>query len=281
MNFNKLIDVELFDSNGVSLLTIKCPRKGRKPNITISALMTGDDSLHTFTVTIKNLYIDDMYEFETIKVTAGYEGSLSMAFTGNIQTVYRESPGPESSVVIQCVAGNWFNWTEDIIELNLDENYTISDAINRISTAAGLDTPVISAELTGYSTAAFLHQGTVQEAVHKLRQQFNDVNIICLSNRIYAYKLDKSSGDPPIEITALSSPLQTTAGENGLVYAFLTAPWNPKVKPGCQVSFASGYYKSRLKTKSYDKSTLSVVSVQISFSTCGSDNQMVLKGGVS
>lgn len=279
-SLNRIIDLEIFDQSGKSLYALKCPRSGRKPNIHISALLTGTSTVSAFTVKVRNLYIDNTQEFGSIKVVAGYEHSTAVAFLGSIQTIYQEEPGPESSVVIQCTVGSWRKWTEDTVELEMDEKYTISDALSKISNIAGFNAPIIGPGLSSYSPTKLLHQGSVSDAIHIIREQFPDVLIMYLDNRLYAWKNDGDNGMPTIKLDSMKTPPQAIAGENGLSWVNITSMWDPEVKPGSTVEFNSGYYKSKLRSSASATSTMSVVSMSISFSTVGSDNQMVLQGSV-
>lgn len=277
---NRIIDLELFDANGRTIYKLVCPRAGRKPNIHISALLTGTSTVSGFTVKVRNLYLDSTKEFASIKVIAGYEHSTAVAFIGSIQTIYQEEPGPESSVVIQCTVGSWRKWTEDTIELSMDEKYTISDALQKISNMAGLSAPVIGPGLTTVSPTKLLHQGSVSDAIRIIREQFPDVLVTYHDNRLYAWRSDGNNGMSAIKLEFMKTPPQAIAGENGLSWVNITSMWNPDVKPGSTVEFNSGYYKSKLRSSASSVSTMSVVSMSINFSTVGSDNQMVLQGSV-
>lgn len=279
-NFNRVIDIVLYDKNGLSIFRLNTPRVGRKPNITITMNITDSDTISAFNVTIKNLYLDRTREYGSIKVTAGYEGSTKTAFSGQILTMYQEQPGPESVIVIQCTTGRFLNWTNITLNLEFMEGFTLREALSRITVNAHLDAPMISPELQVSSPARFLHHGSVQQAVHRLRDVFPTVNIFCMNNRLFAFPISKSNGQPAKTLPCLTTPPQAIAGEDGISWVHIAAPWDPEVKPGDDVIFNSGYFKSRIGSTAEKTSTMHVNCMEIQFSTVGSVNKMTLKGGV-
>lgn len=278
-NFNKIIDLEFFDQNGISIKKITCPRHGQKPNITIAATLNGTDSLQSFNITVKNLDLDALMAYGRVKVTAGYVGSTYVAFLGEITSIYQDSPGPESSVIIQCTVGSYQTWVDKTITVDLPEGFLLRSAIQKISSMAGFKTPVIPPSITDYSPVVFTEQGNVQEVLHSLRKVFQDINITFQDDRIYVYKANSPSGKPTINLEYLSAPPQVIVGNNGVIsYSTVTAPWNPSVKPGDSVTFSASYYKTRFGASRISKAQMSVVSLQLHFSTCGTVNQMVIEG---
>ena len=86
--YNRILDITLEADNGQKLY-IKCPRRGRKPNIEINASYAGNQNLMPFNVAIKNLYIDLLStSYAKISITAGYENN-TISMSGTIISIYQ------------------------------------------------------------------------------------------------------------------------------------------------------------------------------------------------
>ena len=287
-NFNRIINLSFLVNKGgdkgeykkISNLDIKCPLRGRKPSIEITGSFSPDDCLPPFNVTVKNLYMDiPESQYPQIEVEAGYENSLQ-TFRGTILSMYQESPGPESTTVIQCYTGTTKTWLDEIVTLQLDEGFKLTDALQKIADSMGLRTVYSDSVKQMVSKTSIQFEGKPQDAIAKLKTMFSVEKLIVTvrTDELRAYSQNDTKGLNDVELKFLSSPPQQAAGSNGIVYATLVAPWIPTLRPGDKVTYNAWQFMKAFSVSKQEKASIIVNSIQFHFGTTGSVNQMTIQG---
>lgn len=89
-------------SNG-NMFRINTPVTGQKPNITVSASMSAQETVHSITITIYNMEANiDFNEFNAVEVELGYMSGQATKFKGEIINIYMAKPNPNGELVITC-----------------------------------------------------------------------------------------------------------------------------------------------------------------------------------
>lgn len=279
-NWNKLIDITLkapSDSGTGESFTIKTPRAGRKPNIEISGVITQKDFVSSFEIRITNLYLADkiLSDYHEIEVIAGYENKMSAGIKGTILNIYNESPGPDKVTVIQCAAASFNKWLNTTVNLELDENFKLSEAVDKITKSLNFDEAFIDSAIQSMTSPTPLKiNGGAKQAVSELEKLFPEIKIILSPNKISIYpKEGKTNGKNYLLPLLIQAP-QFSGGVVNLI-----APWQPEIFPGDTVTFSTNYYSTQ--TTSTDKigNTAEVVSLEFNFSTY-STNEMHITGTI-
>lgn len=273
-NYSRRINLTFLNEETGAQFKIECPSKGRKPNIQISGTLLPVDYMSDVEIRVINLYIDRGQTFQKVRVEAGYENSMSVAFEGEITNIYDESPGPEKVTVINCVQCKVKNMLSNVIALNLEKGFTLNSALSQITKAAELDAPEIVFSDVETCASAFTFNGTVQEALHQLAPLFPEVTLMFTDRTIKAVKQEISPTERAKVIKFLQSPPQVTG-----TVVIIKAPFDPAIKPGDVVTVQNVSYLSR---KTISVGTLMnqyrINSVEFRFSTVQGSNQMTLQG---
>ena len=209
-NYSRRINLTFLNEETGAEFKIECPAKGRKPNIQISGTLLPVDYMSDVEIRVVNLYIERGQTFQKVRVEAGYENSMSIAFEGEITNIYDESPGPEKVTVINCTQGKIKNMLSNVIALNLEKGFTLNSALSQIAKAAELDAPVITFTDTETGGSPFTFNGTVQEALHQLSPLFPSVTLMFTDRTIKAVKNEISPAEKAKPIKFLQSPPQVT-----------------------------------------------------------------------
>lgn len=279
--WNKIIDISFQTDAGVPLKdAIVCPRTGRKPNIEITGLMTQSQEATSFSIKIKNYYFDTTNnQYQRVTVGCGYVGSVAQqVFSGSINRMYKDFPGPEGTTVIDCIDSPVTKWLGEASDYNFDKGFSLRTAVEKICQVMGLD-PDIAPDITEVSSAPLQIQAGGMEVIKELRARFPDVVIVPFGKTIRVYKTD-GLATRTHTINYLSAPIQLQGGGTTKATAIITAPWMPEVKPGDIVIINSSYYatKSTKFHSKLEKSKFKVATVQFNFSTTTTLNQMVVLG---
>lgn len=280
-NFNKIIDVTITSSSGEEIKII-CPKSGRKPNIEVTGTLFTDNNIPQFNIIIKNFYIAPSQDKEYSKVTVwmGYADGKHIAFTGSIFFMYQDSPGPESSTVIQCMSGSLTPWLTSNINASLAAGYTLEQVVTLINNKLGYKkTPYFKKDIKNKTSAEPLeYNENINGLIAKIRERFS-VILITINDQLVVYPVGEAHGLVRHEIKFLSAPPVFQGGGDTQSYAQITAPYNPDIKPGDEVTVYSSVYKTRTGlTNVSSKTTIAVANVQFHFSTVGTVNQMVIEG---
>lgn len=286
-NFNRIISLRFFSNKNGSRgaeykdIAIKCPAYGRKPSVEISGLMTTDECMPSFNVTVKNLYIENVSsQYPFVEVEAGYYGKTAR-FTGTIFYMYTESPGPEGRTVIQCLMGNCENWLSATVTLNnLKKGFKLTDAINQIAISLGM-TYKVSENCKGLvSSEDFQFTGKAKDSLVALKKHFKEPLVIKPNGSVLEVNLVGESSDlAPLLIPCVTTPPQLMGGADNAVIATIKTFYDPMVKPGTLVSFSSQYYSTNMNASTRKAiTTMSVTTVNFNFSTTSGPNEMTLMG---
>lgn len=273
-NYNRRICITFVNETTGDKFKVCTPAKGRKPNISIQGTLLPVDYMSQIEIRIVNLYIERGKTYQKVIVEAGYENSMAVAFEGEITNIYDESPAPEKVTVITCAQGRINNMMGTTVALNLEKNFTLSSALAQITSAGGLDAPVITFTEVMTSAAPFTFNGTVQEALHQLVSLFPEVIFMFTDKTIKATKKEIGATEKPKEIKFLQSPPQVTG-----TTIIIKAPWDPTVRPGDIVTVNNVRYVTKgsiavgVLLKEYR-----VNSVEFRFSTVQGANTMTLQG---
>lgn len=284
-NWNRIIDIYFLNESGVEIATIKCPKNGRKPNITLTGAMYGKDIAHEFDITIKNFYLDDILTgTKKVRVVAGYEDKRRIAFEGSLSYMHQESPGPESTTVVHCISTSEIDWLTNTVNINLDKGYSFKTALTQISQALGYKMPKISPSITYPSSESFQFQGSCRQALVHLKKSFDNVDIEDEGGIFAAYEKGEAKQRIEHDIPYLSAPPKIEAGaENMLSAATISAPWNPLLRTGNIVTFNSACYQSvqYIKTLRQERTRIQIANLQFHFGTVTGVNQMTIFGTVA
>lgn len=288
-NFNRIINLKFYSANEPSIpaYVITCPARGRKPNIEITGQYLASDISQSFNIRVRNLYLDlTENNYTMLEVEAGYENNLTVAFRGTIIYAFKESPGPESVTVIQCLLADSSLWTNKSININFDENITLKNVLDEFCKQLGYPEPMIAqsvASLAAKESQLNLY-GKAEKVLNdiKIRFNVNDNLIITVTDtRVVAYEKNTLSPTREIPVSFLSSPPQLIGGGENSVTASFTALWIPDLRPGDVVTINTQYYStSNMLAFKQDKIKMMINAIEVQFSTTAKNNQMRCKGSV-
>jgi len=281
--FNKIINLEFLDNDGNVAAAIKCPKKGRKPSIEITGHLTGDSTLDTINITVKNMNLEIMgSDFPKVRVTAGYDDSTT-TFDCDIFLTYQDSPGPESITTIQCTVGSLETCLKKTVSGLVQKDGSLQDAVKIVTDALGFDAPAIDPTAAKMKTETQLClDGMAREALYKMKAAFPLAAFTLADNKIRVIALDVPQKAAIESIRYMSAPTQFTGGKNNPVQAVVTAPWIPVLRCHMPVEIPAKFYKGKGSVSQItDTTIITPYSIQIHFATTGSANKMVVSGTVN
>lgn len=282
-NWSRIINIKFLSaSNNPQVINnIICPLTGRKPNIEIQGQISTDNILPSFNIKIKNLYFENLsQQYGNIRVEAGYRNQVKVAFTGSIISIFPEEPSPEGTVVIQCIGGNMEHWLDEYININLPERFTLKEAITTLTQKLQLESPDIDISVVAKSSNVPLQiQAKATTIINELKRIFSDVEIIAYSNKISVWPKKAQPMKLPRELNYLSAPPQLIAGEDKNALAWITAPWDPNLRPGDLVKINQNVFSIKnTLAKPSDTGTYVIQTIDFHFSTVGKINRMTILG---
>lgn len=281
--FNRIINLTFYTSLGIPH-TVRCPVKGRKPNIEINGSFTSKCELAAFNVTIKNFYIDLTTEqYTRLKVEAGYEGN-TITFEGTILSMYPEAPGPEGSWVIQCNMGKMQSYLDATVQLDYFPGTPLRAVLAEISKKLGTYS-VHTGKLSGslYLETRLQFDGSARNAMAYLEQLFIDKSLAVFvrENMLCAICINKGDYVNAHTLQYMSGlPQPQAGGSDGTYYTTITAPWEPKLQRGDLLRIPSKIYVRNF-TLVGTKNTTQVIQVNtlsFHFGTTGGTNSMTVQG---
>ena len=281
--FNRIINLTFYRKTGLPI-TIKCPTKGRKPNIEINGNFTAKSYLPAFNITVKNLYLELKGEqYTKLKVEAGYEGN-TVEFTGTIMTMFQEEPGPEGKTIIQCMYGNAQSWLDATVKMAYEKGTPLTTVLAELGkkiqvyrTRSGTTVKTLT------MPERFECDGTARDAIEKLKKVFTDKNlaIFVSDNLLKAICMAKGDHIQAHTLQYMSAPPQENTGdESGTFYTTVTAPWEPKLQIGDQLIIPSRVYMRNMISVGNikGKQTIQVTTLSFHFGTTGGTNSMTVQG---
>lgn len=296
-NYNRIINLKFYNTRNDKRpgYEITCPLRGRKPDIEITCQLLPSAIAQAINIRVKNLYLDlaqNSYAF--IEVEAGYEGNLTLAFRGSILYMFRESPGPQSTTVIECLLSDLGNWQDTYLDIDVDQNATLKDIMEEVSNKLGLAPPIISEAVAGRTIKEnqFALVGKAVTVVNEIKNRFsftgpkadNGAGLVIVYDepRFKVYEEGQSANfHNKWNLNLLSTPPQLVGGGSQAVVATITAPWVPNMKPGDEVTINTNYYTtSHVIVYSQPQITMLINTMTIHFSTVKGINEMILQGSV-
>lgn len=285
-NWNKIVNLYFLDDNGIVQQSVLCPQFGRKPEIEINAELAAGDALNALHITVKSLYIAEIgRDYPKIRIEAGYYGRLS-TLEAQVVNIWQSEPGPDSKTNIVCHMGNVQTWLTGIVSGSVEPGGSLSDAMNVMSNALGLETPQVSSNVADLKTdAGISFSGTAREALQKIKKNFPSVIVTSKGGLLCAYSASEPASASTYNIDFISAPIQyTTGGQSVAMYYTLTAPWIPDIRCGDIVRFPSKYYEPAgvaLARNAPIKASGVVDFISLHFATVGTINKMVLSGHIT
>lgn len=289
-NFNRIINIYFLSVDrfgGQSVVKqIICPTHGMKPDIEIVGTMLPGNVLPSFQITIKNLYMDlSGGQYQNIRVEAGY-GNKLVPITGQIISIFQESPGPEGKTVIMCQAGTINAWVSSMIDLNEPAGTPVRMVLEKISRAMDMKTPKMPLNLLGLVLPCnFEWQGLAAQALNKLIKLLPDEKLIITENdgSLQVSTTKTLSLTVKKYLNFLQAPPQQNPGGgegDGAYYTTVTGPWMPDLRPGMQLVFPAWQYIRfrNLINRDSTQNSIIVTSIQFHFGTVGGVNQMTVQG---
>lgn len=282
-NYNRIINLTLKTASGQNDITIKCPLRGRKPNIEINGTYTSSNYLPSFNITVENLYLDLSGEqYTEIEVEAGYEQE-TVFFTGTIYTIYQESPGPDGRTVIQCREGNLTNWLSSTVNINQKKGGALATVISQIAQSLQLMPDIKGTPAALVLPADFEFQGKASDAINRIINLFptEALRIRQKGQTLACYSVTKKEILGVRQMKYLAAPPQMNAGDqDGSYYTTLSGPWVPGLEIGDCLEYPTwqimkNFMQINTKTRS---SKMIVTALQFQFSTVGGANQMTVQG---
>lgn len=280
--FNRIIDLTFITRTG-QVRRIYCPRRGRKPSIEINGTYTARSTLSQLNITVKNLYLDLADTgYTTLKIDAGYEGN-TVSITGQIVTIYQDSPGPDGKTVIQVNIAKIGTWLNEYIDLNYETGTPLIMVLNSIKSKLKISQLKIGVQAATLKLdSPFWHHGTAREAITKLESRFEDkgLAIFVRSNKLCAVCENKDFANVHV-LQYMSAPAQpNTGGEKGTYYTTITAPWMPELDLFDKLIIPARTYVKDFKLVAglIKKQTIRVTALSFHFSTTGRANQMTVQG---
>ena len=280
--FNRIIDLTFYTSAGGKKV-IRCPRRGRKPDIEINGTYKSDGYLGQYNITVKNLYFDLQTEqYAKIEVEAGYEGN-TVTITGTILTMYQESPGPDGRTVIQCQWGNMQNWLDATVQLNYEPGTSITEILKAIQAKLGLSQTKPGVKASSLITKEpFMYDGSARGALRKLEEMYGEENLVLFVRKTTLYAMCLASGDfAGIKVMEYMSapPQPNTGGSDGTYYTTVTGPWMPDLQMFDRLIIPQRIYIRNFNVVENSKTqTIQVTGLSFHFGTCGSVNTMTVQG---
>ena len=288
-NYNRIINLKFFSvSDKVNpAVTIECPARGRKPHIEITGQYLASDVSQSFNIRVRNLYLDlTESDYTLLEVEAGYENNLSVAFRGTIIYMFKESPGPESVTVIQCLLAEPVLWQNKNVNIDLEDNILLKDVLDEFCKQIGYPEPIVSSSIAYLpaNESQLTLYGKAEKVLNDIKVRFNlndDIIITVSDARVTARKKNEGNAVWEIPITFMTSPPQLVGGGENSVTATFTSLWIPDMRPGDIAIFNTKYYTaSQMVSYKQDTIRMMVISIQVQFSTVGGNNQMICKGSV-
>ena len=283
--FDRIINLKLIKANG-QYVEVKCPKKGPKPTITLSGSFAGN-IVYDATLKIMNLYTPspllaiDGSTYKFIEITLGYQDRLMAPISGQIFTAYQERPAPDSTVVFQFIVG----WYEEWLTTAFNHYYPIGTHISTILSdviyAANFNKHAGSSKIAVNSylqddvtTCPYDFSTSIADAMYYLGRS---EGIVVMPETKYTMAAryiglrQSPSTTPPIELLFYNDVKKNAAGYT------ITAPFDPRVRPGDLIRIAPKYFSSDMGGNLVQFGfTFYVLTVSFEFSTVGDTNRMII-----
>lgn len=285
--YNRIIDLDLITASG-RVISLKCPKKGRKPDITISGTFAGPDQVTTIEIQIVNFYYNDlsMDEIQLVKISAGYEGSKKVAIEGSIINIYTSEPGPDSVTNITVAVADVSEWyTRYVANYSIDQGTPVESAIAQLTkklnySYGSWNNKVMTGQIT--STQKFEASGTVREILQKLPSVYPGITLTINNNNVWIWYTPPGKDSPEVTernanvypLKFLTSPPQYTSSS-----VSVTAMWDPRVRPDDIIELTTARYVLETGARHKDVTKYYFVkTLEFRFSTVKSDNTMTICG---
>lgn len=289
---------------------IVCPKIGQKPDISLTVSAIPGKVCYKTTLKIRNLAINntDIRKWSRMSITAGYMNGSQITFESPIFSSFVESPNPDGcTTFIGLTVGSVNNpLSLRAIDINFPNgSFTVRNLIKTIGQYICTSEAMIHNQL---SPEINNHQVSCQE--HKVRASNGYELLVWLQRELNAVSksFKNKDGESPrilvqltngsLEIFATNTTNKSVSNVEDEQIIRLTAvnsamfngsactveaPWNPSIQPGSLFYMPPTFMNGTMLPNSIasynyqnDRYLYRVITMNLTFSTCGADNKMTL-----
>jgi len=255
-------------------LLIVTPPTGVKQNMQIKGSILPSYTMAQVELRVTNFYTDrDLEEFKYIEIVAGYRGSLSVAFRGQLMVPYIEKPSPDSITVFHMVVGNYTVYNSAYV---MREWPAGTSLFSIITSCVGLlkdsgQELVVAFDCEDiYIQEKFVAEGVlVRDVFARLCKLLPNLRIQLDSTRLLVYNSTVGRKD------TYTLEKVTMAVKYGSSLS-ISAPWIPSMRPGDIVTVHPSFYKQGLGSTfvKFSSNDFIVVVIDFVFGTLGQNNMI-------
>ena len=279
--YDRLIDVKLIREDGSSV-TIKTPRTGPKPSITLSGSFTAN-VIYDAELKMTNFYTPaDLLTptggsaYKWIEITCGYKSGMMTPITGQIWVAYQDKPSPDGVTTFQFFTGFADAWMTQVVSSSEEAGVPLNDALRRVCSQlkVGKDTVTLKTEVYDslLLTAPIKEDTNLSDFCIRLGRAYG-VSILPEGKqlRVTYSGLAENSLAPVHELLFYNDVKKTAATLT------VTAPFDPSVRPSDYIKIEPKYMSSDLSGMfATFGSDFRVLKESFSFGTTDGGNRMIL-----
>lgn len=280
--FDRIIDIELTETSG-RVLTIACPRKGRKPAIEVSGNFFAN-TVQNASLKMTNFYPDkplnagneDGAVYSWIKIYAGYANGDTTVIEGQAFVSYTESPGPDGVTVITFFTGPLDPLKNVVLNANWKENTSINSVVDDICSKLSQGSSIKIERKSYVSDNVKVGEGglSVSSNFAEIAAKLSKVyNLKVYAEGKYIIVCDAELG----KTDEYTLNFVTSIKKSGAGYTII-APWIPGIRQNDTVILDAKYYTVEnyggIAVKFGKRFT--VITASFEFSTVGDKNTMTL-----
>lgn len=189
---------------------ITTPVTGQKPNITVSASMSAQETVHSITITIYNMEANiDFNEYNAVEVELGYMSGQATKFKGEIINIYMAKPNPNGELVITCANAK-------LVDATSVSNFKVTFPVTTCNFSTFIRTIELAIKQPINIQEVPVSWLTKQFTVNKATYQFNSVmSLITWLNSLFM-SLAMNEGKGAVSSAIRSGLKKLTASGGGL-----------------------------------------------------------------
>ena len=257
-----------------------------KAEISVSGSIIGAETSSTVELVVTNYY-PSMVFFDTknnymCEVVIGYKDTPNAMGTirGQVLNVYTEYTGVDSKTHISINTGLYTQAIEKNISVNLVAGTPYSALISTIASKIGMKTALVTMSSTKLLKVPFVFNGNSLDAISKVKELIaqDGMSITIRNGVITAFEISKGSGYVH-NVNMITSPIRMF--DNGITVQTL---FDPRIFVGDKIRISSKYFISTAgvfvtTSAGFGLETVyTVLRIDFSFSTTGSENSMTIIG---